>query len=282
MPTPKTKDFTTGFKFDTKEEIKRINNWFADLVASRGELGRKGEALQYLIDQYDLAFQNIRHRDIPDSVESLIKEADCHYLNYEPYKEGKEIINDGFVCYEFFSQKKKPNILGNNHDLILNKCNLCKAGKLDKIEKQIQIQLRKKNIRNLLNLRDILINLQIEGGIAQIFLCKADLLEKKKLVVSTNGTHLPCPMEPDNKEVQVKLHCYNQITPWTMEPPCQYLIDPFVNVKIEPGEKAQDIIERIALDYQEAEPIQDPKIIDAEIVDPEGQPDEEEKEEAES
>jgi hypothetical protein len=268
---------TLSFKVDTQEQKKYINTWFADLVKSRGELGKKGEALQYIIDQYDLAFKNIRFREVPEDVESLIKEADCQYLKYEPYEEGKK-KGTGYVCYEFFSKKKKPSILGTDHDLILSKCNLCKAGKLDLVEQQIQKQLRKKNIKNLLNLREILINLQIEGGIAQIFICKADLLEQKKLVVSTNGTHLPCPLEEDTKDVQVKLHCYNQINPMSMEPPCQYLIDPFVNVKVEPSEKASEILERIALEYQESEPKQDPKIVDVEVIDEEGQPDEEEKE----
>jgi hypothetical protein len=266
---------TISIRCHTPEQRKELNDAWADLIESRGELTRKVDAVQYLTDQYELAYRDIRYREAPEAVEALIKEADCKYLKFEPYQEGKETL-DGFVCYEFFSTKKKPSILGTNHDLILRRCSLCKAGKLDRIELQIQKQLRKKNIRGLLDLREILINLQIEGGIAQIYICKADLLEKKKLVVSTNGIHLPCPLEPGTKEVHVKHHCYNQITPWTMEPPCQYLIDPFVNVKIEPSEKAQEIIERISLEYQETT---ETKIVEAEIVEPEGQPEDEEKEE---
>jgi hypothetical protein len=264
---------TVSFKTDTEEQKNFINNWFVDLVKARGELSKKGQALQYIIDQYDLAFKNLRFKDVPETVEDLILEADCKYLQWETYIEGsgkKAEEKLGFVCYEYFSQKKKPNILGANHDLILRRCSLCKAGKLDRIELQIQKQLRKKNIKGLLDLRDILINLQIEGGIAQIYICKADLLGKKKLVVSTNGLHLPCPLEDDN-EVLVKHHCYNQITPWTMEPPCQYLIDPFVNVKIEPSEKAEAIIEQIALEYQEN---QETKTVEAEVLDHEQQPEE--------
>jgi len=269
MPQP-----STNFKFDSKEQVNQINRWFADLVASRGELGKKGEALQYIIDQYDLAFKNIRFRDVPDSVEDLIREANCQYLRYEPYKENKlDIV--GFVCYEFFSTKKKPSILGSEHDLILNKCIQCKAGKLDKIERQVQTQLRKKNIKGLLDLRDILINLQIEGGIAQIYLCKGELLENKKIIVSTDGIHLRCPLEPEEKDVQVKSHCYNQITPWTMEPPCQYLIDPFINVKIEPSEKASEAIERIALELQEGLPESEAITVEAEVIETEGQSEEE-------
>ena len=244
-----------------------MNNWFVDLVKARGELAKKGEALQYLLDQYDLAFQNLRYRDLPDNVEAIIREADCKYLKWEPFKEGKE-ERVQFVCYEFFSRKKKPSPMGTDPKLILSKCNLCKAGKIDRTEFEVQKQLRRKNIKGLLSLRDILINLQIEGGLAQIYICKADLLEKKMLVVSTDGTHLPCPLEPENLEVQVKKHCYNQITPWTMEPPCQYLIDPFIMVKIEPPEEAQDIIRDIAQDYTEESPDIAPKEVDAEVLEP--------------
>jgi hypothetical protein len=278
MVTPKPRP-QINFRFDTKEQVNFINSWFADLVRSRGELTKKGQALQYLIDQYDVAFKDLRFKDVPEKLEDIFNEANCKYLQWEAYIEGSGKNAEakiGFVCYEFFSKKKKPSILGTNHDLILRRCNLCKTGKLDHIEQQIQNQLRKKNIKGLLDLREILINLQIEGGIAQIYICKADLLEKKKLVVSTNGTHLPCPLEPGDEEVLVKHHCYNQITPWTMNPPCQHLIDPFVNVKIEPSEKAQEIIEQIALEYQE-EPEQ--KTVEAEFTDVEGQPEEEQDEE---
>lgn len=246
--------------------------WFSDLVKSRGELATKGEALQYLVDQYDLAFKNIRYRDLPDNVESLIAEADCQYLKYEPFKQDKQETIQ-FVCYEFFSRKKKPSPMGSDHELILGKCNLCKAGKIDRIELEVQKQLRKKNIKGLLDLRDILINLQIEGGLAQIYICKANLMENKTLILCTNGTHLTCPLEEGHPEVLVKEHCYNQITPWTQEPPCQYLIDPHIMVQIAPGEEAQEIIESIALEYQEAE-AQDPparKDVDAEQVPPEGE-----------
>jgi len=278
MPTPEKKDYTTGFKYDTKKEITEINKWFADLVASRGELGRKGEGLRFIMNQYDQAFANLGLGEVPEDIEPLLLAADCKYLKYEPYTEEKN-ARQGFVCYEFFSQKKKLNILGTNHKLILRRCNLCKAGKLDKIERLVQTQLRKKNIKGLLDLRDILINLQIEGGIAQIYICKGELLENKKIIVSTDGIHLRCPLEPEEKDVQVKSHCYNQITPWTMEPPCQYLIDPFINVKIEPSEKASEAIERIALELQEGLPEQEAKTIEAEVIEQEGQPEKEKEEE---
>jgi len=83
----------------------------------------------------------------------------------------------------------------------------------------------------------------------------------------------------EDEDVQVKSHCYNQITPWTMEPPCQYLIDPFVNVKIEPSEKASEAIERIALELQEGLPESEPITVEAEVIETEGQPEEQEKEE---
>ena len=247
---------TLGFRFDTDAQKKELNDFFAGLVADNGELSKRGEALQYLVDQYKLDFKSIRYREAPESVEALIREADCQYLKYEPYLlgivKGEERYLTGFVCYEFFSRKKKPDLLGSDHTLLLSKCDLCKAGKLDRIELKVQEQLRKKNIKGLLDLRDILINLQIEGGLAQIYICKANLLEKKTLILCTNGVHLTCPLEEGSPEVQVKKHCYNQITPWTQEPPCQFLIDPFIMVRIPPSEEAETIIEAIALEYRES------------------------------
>lgn len=262
---------SSNFTLDSEDQRKHVNRWFSDLIQARGELGKKGEALIYLMDQYDLNFKNLRFQNIPDTVEHLISEADCQYLKYEEYTEGKE-TKTGFVCYEFFSRKKKPSPLGTEHDLILTRCSLCKAGKLDRIEAEVQKKLRAKNIKGLLDLRDILINLQVEGGLAQIYICKANLLEKKTLILCTNGVHLTCPLEDGQPEVQVKQHCYNQITPWTNEPPCQYLIDPFIMVQIDSPEEVKEIIEAIALEYkdEDQEP-EAPKEVESEVLDPEGE-----------
>ncbi len=262
---------TLSFKIPTDAQKRELSNWFADLVKDRGELTTKADGLQYVVDQYDLAFKNIRYIEVPETVEALIRKANCQYLKYEPSLKDKEEL--GFVCYEFFSRKKKPDILGSEHDLILGKCDLCKAGKLDRIETDVQKMLRKKNIKGLLDLRDILINLQYEGGLAQIYICKALLLEEKKLILCTNGVHLTCPLEEGSPEVQVKTHCYTVITPWTQEPPCQYLIDPHIMVQVAPGEEAEKIIESIALTYKEAEEGQEQpqpiKEVTAEVITPE-------------
>ncbi len=263
---------TNSFKIDTDEQNRYINNWFGDLVKSRGEISKKGEALIYLMDQYDLNFKNLRFKDIPETVEPLIREVNCEFISYEEYREGKK-TKTGFVCYEKFHGKKKPDPIGTEHDLLLMRCSKCKAGKLARIELEVQKQLRKKNIKGLLDLRDILINLQIEGGLAQIYICKANLMEKKTLILCTNGVHLTCPLEEGSPEVQVKKHCYTVITPWTQEPPCQFLIDPHIMVQIAPGEEAEQIIEAIALEYQESEEGQEPsppiKEVDAEVIEPE-------------
>lgn len=259
----------SNFTIDSTEQRDYINKWFSDLVLSRGELSKKGEALIYLMDQYDLNFKNLRFKEIPETVEHLIRQVDCEFISYEEYKEGKD-LKTGFVCYEKFHGKKKPDPIGTEHDLLLMRCSKCKAGKLARIEFEVQKQLRKKNIKGLLDLRDILINLQIEGGLAQIYICKANLLENKSLILCTNGVHLNCPLEEGSPEVQVKKHCYNQITPWTQEPPCQYLIDPHIMVQLHPSDKAQDIIESIALEYDvEGKASEGPKEVIAEVVTPE-------------
>ena len=266
---------TNSFKIDTDEQNRYINNWFGDLVKARGELSKKGEALIYLMDQYDLNFKNLRFKNIPETVEHLIAQVNCEFISYEEYKEGKE-SKTGFVCYEKFHSKKKPDPIGTEHDLLLMRCSKCKAGKLARIETEVQKQLRKKNIKGLLDLRDILINLQIEGGLAQIYICKALLMEKKTLILCTNGVHLTCPLEDGSPEVQVKAHCYNQITPWTQEPPCQYLIDPHIMVQIAPGEEAEEIIKAIALEYRETEEGQEPpqpiKEVESKVIEPEPEP----------
>ncbi len=271
---------TISIRCHNAEQKKFINRKLADLVKDRGELSKKVDAVQYIIDQYLTEYKAIRYRKAPESVEAIIQLADCQYLRWEPYLlgvvKGEEIFQNGFVCYEFFSRKKKPSPLGSDPDLLLGKCDLCKAGKLDRIETEVQKQLRKKNIKGLLDLRDILINLQIEGGLAQIYICKANLMEKKTLILCTNGVHLTCPLEEGSPEVQVKKHCYTVITPWTQEPPCQFLIDPHIMVQIAPGEEAEQIIEAIALEYQDAEEGQEPpqpiKEVESEVIEPQEEP----------
>ena len=264
-----------NFRFDTKSQRDSVMVWFSDLVRSVGEVTGRTEALQYLMDQYDLNFKNLRYQNIPDTVEQLIAQVNCEFISYEEYREGKE-TKTGFVCYEKFHGKKKPDPIGTEHDLLLMRCSKCKAGKLARIALDVQKQLRKKNIKGLLDLRDILINLQYEGGLAQIYICKALLLEEKKLILCTNGVHLTCPLEDGSPEVQVKKHCYTVITPWTQEPPCQYLIDPHIMVQVAPSEEAEKIIEAIAIEYKDAEEGQEPphpiKEVAAEVVEPEEKP----------
>ena len=64
-------------------------------------------------------------------------------------------------------------------------------------------------------------------------------------------------------DVSVLEYCYNQVNPSDMNPPCRYLIDPFINVNIEPTKKAQNIIKDLA---QLPEEKPDIKEVDAEVI----------------
>jgi len=86
---------------------------------------------------------------------------------------------------------------------------------------------------------------------------------------------MDCPLE-DDELVSVIEHCYNQIDPMSMNPPCRYLIDPHIKVKMDLGEKATEIISDLKQIEHKSQTKKDSKIVDVEVIEPES--DEEKKE----
>lgn len=261
-------------RMDSLEDKKKVNDALAKISDRYPECNMKRYALLKLVDLYLSDFDATVYKDIPVSVQATINEIGCSYLKYE----GEEL---GFLCYEKFHVKKKGEAIGGSHDKVITRCNLCRLGKHDKEQYKIQEQLRKKNIKSILELRDILINLTHSSTLAQIYICKGLLLEEHQLIISADGIHLQCPLELDEKgkmlEMAVIEHCYEQINPHDMNPPCKHLIDPHVRVR--PPERAEEIIEELSqLEYQPpVEEKPDTKDVDAEVIEPEE--DEEKKDE---
>ena len=257
------------FKFKNDEDktyLEKTLNRIADI--HKHDISISGDALIILAKAFEEGIKTIELRKIPSSVQGTLNQIVCDFIKYEIDTSKKEPI-EGYFCYEDFSRKKKPTLIGTDDDNVLYRCNIfCEKSKKLAIEKAIQKELRKTNIKKLLDLREILINLTHDLSLAQIYICRANLLEGHSLTICADGIHLACPLEDDDS-VSVIEHCYNQVDPMTMNPPCKYLIDPYIEVKIELGEKATEIIKDLAqLEHQDSE--HGIKDIDAEVIEPEG------------
>lgn len=213
-------------------------------------------------DAYELLFQlYFEGKEIEEDwketqtyeVQDLIALINCEFLEWEGDK--------GFQCYEKFHEKKKPQSLGGIEN-IQTRCSKCEIGKQAKIQNEIERALRKKNIKGILDLRNVLVQLSQDGGLAQIFICKAEL-HKGKINISGNGISIPCPQENDN-EVSIINHCQYLVNPETLQPPCEYLVNPYVKVKLQ-SEEAKDIIETLEITDQTKATAK--KKIDAEVID---------------
>lgn len=238
---------------EDKEYINQVINRIADI--HKDKVSVKGDALFIMAKSFEEGIKTIQFKDIPTSVQDVLHQINCQFIKYEG-----EL--SGYVCYENMHKKKKGEPIGSIDEYVISRCRLCQEGKKVAIENAIQIQLRKKNIKNILDLRYILINLTKDFSLAQIYLCKANLLEEHEIIVSLNGIHLRCPLQ-DDEDVSVREHCYNQVNPSDMNPPCKYLIDPYINVKIEVPEKAEEIIRELSqIDYQE----KNIKDVDVEVI----------------
>ena len=246
---------------DEKTYINDVINRLTDI--HKDEVHIKGDALRLLCKAFEDGIESIQFKEIPSSAQDVILQVGCQFLKYE---------GEVYLCYETFHKKKKGEPIGSIDEYVISRCRLCIEGKQVAVETGIQNMLRKKNIKSILDLRDILVNLTEDFSLAQIYICKANLLEEHEIIVSMNGIHLRCPLK-DMEDVSVREYCYNQVNPSDMNPPCRYLIDPFINVNIEPTEKAQNVIRDLAQLNEPEKPI---KQVDAKVIEKD---EDEEKEE---
>lgn len=267
-----------SFRFKNDEDknyVTNVLNKIADL--HKQDISVQGDALVILAKSFEEGIETIELRDIPSSVQGTLNQIKCDFIKYEIDRSKKD-VEWGYYCYEDFGRKKKPTLIGSDDDNVLYRCNIfCEKSKRLFIDKEVQKQLRKVNIKKILDLREILINLTHDGSLAQIYICKANLLEEHEIIISVDGIHLRCPLEKDDS-VSVIQHCYNQVDPTTMNPPCRYLIDPYINVKIEPPDEAKEIIKDLEkLEHKESE--NSIKQVDAEVIEPPEEDEEKEDEE---
>jgi len=243
-----------SFRFNSKEDKEYVTNLVNKIADThKGDIKIQGDALVIMAKTYEDGIETIQFKDKPTNVQDVINQVGCQFLKYELKT---------YVCYETFHKKKRGESIGSDDESVIVRCELCIEGKQVAIETGIQNQLRKKNIKSILDLRDILINLTQDFSLAQIYLCKGNLLEEHEIGISMNGIHLKCPLK-EMDDVSVLEYCYNQVNPSDMNPPCRYLVDPYINVNIEPTEKAQNIIKDLA---QLPEEIPDIKNVDAEVI----------------
>ena len=208
--------------------LKSIEGRFPDIKGKRAAINR-------LVDLYNSDFKSEVFGEIPPDIESIIAAVGCNYLQHD----GRT-----FQCYQEFYSKKKSRDLGPDPRFLIVKCEMCDRGHQDKIKREVETVIRKKTLGGFLDLREELIKVIGRRTKAQIFICKSELADNQKLIISADGLNFHCPLD-EGRRVSIQDHCYQQVDPNTINPPCQYLVDPHVSVMPEPPDEARRILRRL-------------------------------------
>lgn len=245
-----------SFKIPTnqmKEDINNVLNQIAD--NHHLEINTKADALYKLVNLYKEEYDSMGYKEIPHSIEETIRLADCDFIKWD---------GNIFVCYESYHKNKSPKEIYAEHDKVINACYLCKVGKAKTIQKSVENQFRKKGISNMISLVNNLLKIDYEGAVAQIFICQAKRLSDDELVISSDGTHFKCP-ELEDEYILIDEYCIKQVDPTTLEPPCRYLVAPYLRVPIKIPQETQEIINEIKQLEIEKDGTQDIKSIDVDF-----------------
>jgi hypothetical protein len=273
-----------NIRIPTKAEMDFINDALNDVADKYpSEVTNKALGLKKIVQIYNDEVKGLQFKELPVSINETLKAADCDYLKWND-------IIACFECYETIHKNKKKFAIDSEHDKVLEFCTLCKKGKSDAIKTRIEEGFRKKGINNLFNLTKLLIRMDIEGAVAQIFLCQAKQFTDDEIIISPDCVHMKCPQQ-NSELVLIEGYCTTQINPFDMNPPCQYLVAPFLRVPIKPhpeGRAVMDEILQLEQKDEESQPKEvDATVIETEIVEPQNPRDiiaaeNEEKEEEEN
>lgn len=217
---------TLSFKIDTELKKQELNEWFNKLAKNRGE--KKGDSLAHIVQQYELGFKELKGTT-PSSVR-LIEQIECPFLKYE---------ERDFKCFEKFDAKKKPDLLGDNPDKILLRCEACKQGKAQAILQQYQKKLRGQNIRGIVSMIRTFETFAEKGVPSTIYFCNR--IKGKQVVTGKN--QITCTKHDSRVP----------INPTCIDPRCPHFSEYTITVEHEFPKEALYLIENIVEDYQRIE-----------------------------
>ena len=251
-----------NFRIPTQGDKDFINSAIND-VADKfpSDVANRPSALKKICQIYFDGINTLEFKEIPASVTETIHAVQCEYLRWD----GEIAV---FICYESYHKSHKKHPIDSKHDKVLDACRLCKKGKSDAIRYRIEEGFRKKGINSIFNLTKLLLRMDIEGAVAQVFLCQAKQFTDDEIIISPDCVHLKCP-QMDGELVLIEEHCITQIDPQSMNPPCEYLIAPFLRVPIKPAPEARavmDEMKRLADESTNEEPQEQPKEVVSTVI----------------
>lgn len=227
-----------GFRIPTQEDKDFINSALND-VADKfpNDVPNRPSALKKICQIYFDGINLLEFKEIPASVSETIRLVQCEYLRWDS-------AISVFMCYESYHKNHKKHPIDSAHDKVLDACRLCKKGKSDAIRYRVEEGFRKKGINSIFNLTKLLLRMDMEGAVAQIFLCQAKQFTDDEIIISPDCVHMKCP-KLDSELVLIEEHCVTQIDPQSMNPPCEYLIAPFLRVPIKPAPEAKAVMDEM-------------------------------------
>jgi len=209
------------------------------------------ETLETVFDIAEGINVQSKFQGTPASAQDVIDEINCPYLQFD----------GNWFCLELVHRTKKKKDLGWNAEETLALCRSCQQGKNDQVKQEMEKSLRKKGIKDIMQLRDLFIEMMDKGGPVKLWICKADLLQKHELQLCMDMKNLNCPLN-EYQEVSIQHFCSTQINPETNDIPCPHLKLRIITGKIE-SQETRDLINQIYLEHQ-ASNQQPPKVVEAE------------------
>ena len=190
---------------------------------------------------------------IPE-IKSIIDEVKCPFLKYDSV--------EGFQCYEKFYKTKESKPLGEDELKIINRCALCKQGKKDLEQRNIEKMFQKDSVRKLVDFRKAFMNIMDFGFSVEAYLCTGRMLYDNTVALSVDGKHFNCPLQED-EPVLIEKVCKETISPITGQPPCKYFVNLFHHVDLIDIDKVSEILPSIhELPFEDID--EEPKKIEVE------------------
>ena len=215
-----------GFRL-TPEKIEYIENTLTNIMQQKKL--EKPDSLYYIIKTYNDTMKEKVSVDY-----SHVKPWECNFLNFS---------NETWECLEPMGTSKKPIPLGDSDIDVKIKCKACFEGHQIAENERLKRLLERGNIVKLTDFYKEFLALTKHGFSVGCIMCKGDLLDKNRVIVSRDGEVIYCPLQ-NMDIVNIKEICEEVIDTANKTKGCQYLIQ-FTHHVAYKGSTAEERIKEI-------------------------------------